>query len=573
MADDEKDYKKLIEDKKTELGPLHGRMDADRELVELAKYALKDVDNKDVPNSISVTLNDPAVFAANVESSLGKASEQVVVDSDDKNLDTAYIEDLVRASFAAANSRLVKAGKFPLNPFTDQQMCRRGRGAARCLFRMSGKDKEKTLIADIVPWDARYVYYKTGLDGMDWVAYETTRLKGRLREEYPKANITGEDTDEAKVWDIYDKKNNEIWVDETQAFEQKHPYGYPPVVVQVVPMGSMLADKDSLAYQGESIFFLIRDLIPELNRLVSIIQSLNMQALDNALLWKSELGIGATKEQVPKHKDLTKPGSVTAADLQGGAEPVNYGELKRSAYLLHSMIETRIQRGSLSSIDLGTLNFQLSAVALIEIGEGRDQVFLPRLGARGLLNQQLAEMIIEQILQTDATSVQIGSRGHKRSFDVSKLKGEYEIAFKYFIKSPKIDVARFSMASAAGALIPDKSKRRDILQREDPEEDERQLRWEEAERLSPAIKMNRVIMDLLELAKRGDKHAEFEAELLSAEMGMNIKQLLAGDTKQIPKVEEAAKPEPLVPLFGKAGAQSSARKAAELQAEPREGEE
>ena len=564
------DFKKAIEDKKAEreASGLHARMDADRQLVELSKYALVDVNNKVVPNSISVTLNDPAVFATNVEAALSGAAEQVIVESDDKDFDTAYVEDIIKASFASANSRLSKAGRFLINPFEDQQMCRRGRGVARCLFRM-GKDKQ--LICDITPWDSRFFYYKMGQDGMEWGAYETVRSKGQLRAEYPKAEIMGEDNDETVVWDCFDSTRNEIWADEIEVFEQPHPHGYPPLVVQLVPMGSMLADKESRAAEGESIFFLIRDLIPELNRLVSIIQSLNMKALDNALLWKSQVGIEATP---PRHRDLTGPGSITTADIGGGAEPVQYGELKRSAYLLHTMIETRIQRGSLSNLDLGIMGNQpWSAVALIEIGEGRDQVFLPRLGARGLLKQQLAEMIIDQIIKTGATSVEIGTRGHKRSFDVRKLQGEYEIAFKYFIKSPKIDAARFSMAVGVGNLIPDKAKRRDILQREDPEEDERQLRWEEAERLSPAIKMNRTIMSLLELAKRGDKHAEFEAEVMSAEMGMNLKQMLAGDTQQIPKPEEAEKPEPLVPLFEKGG--GSARRAAQLKATPRaeEGEE
>jgi hypothetical protein len=559
------DYKKAVEDKKAELSSLHLRMDEDRKLVELAKYALKDVNEKNVPNSVSVTLNDPAVFAANVEASLGAATEQVVAESENKNLDTAYIEDFARAAFGSANSRLSKQGRFPLNPFTDQQMCRRGRGAARCFFRMDKKTGQ--LITDIVPWDSRYVYYDMGMDGVIWASYETTRSKAKIEAAYPKARV---DDESAIVLDIWDSEHNEVWVGEEQVFEQKNPYGYPPVVVQVVPMGSMLADPDSQAYQGESIFFLIRDLVPELNRMVSIIQSLNMKALDNALLWRSQDGTQATP---PTHKDLTTPGSVTATDIQGGAEPVNYGELKQHAYLLHQMIETRIQRGSLSSIDLGTLQFELSAVALIELGEGRDQVFLPRLGARGLLNQQLADMIIDQVTQIGATSVELGTRGHKRSFDVSKLQGEYEVSFKYFVKSPKVDVARFSMAAAAGNLIPDMAKRRDILQREDPEEDERQLRWEEAERLSPAIKINRTIRTLLEMAKRGDKHAEFEAELLSAEMGINLKQMLSGNSQQAVKPEEAQKPQTLVPLFSKGGGTSSAKKSSQRQTQPRQSEE
>lgn len=558
------DYLKAVQDKKAELSSLHSRMDTDRELVELSKYKLKDVNGKDVPNSISITLNDPAVFAANVESSLGSASEQVVVESEDKKLDTAYIEDFIRATLASANSRLVSQGRFPLNPFLDQQMCRRGRGATRCLFRKDVKTGQ--VIPDLAPWDTRFVYSAMGVDGLDWVAYETTRSKDVIEAEYPGVEVSGT---EASVLDIWGKDINEVHVAEIKAFEQANPHGYPPVVMQLVPMGSMLADKDSLSHQGESIFFLIRDLVPELNRLVSIIQSLNMKALDSALLWKSKEGIEATP---PKHKDLTSPGSVTTADIGGGAEPVSYGEIKRSAYLLHSMIEQRIQRGSLSNVDLGTLDFQLSAVALIEIGEGRDQVFLPRLGARGLLKQQLAEMIIAQVINMGESSVEIGTHGHKRVFDVRKLQGEYEISFKYFIKQPKVDAARWSIAAAAGNLCSAHTKRRDIVQMEDPEAEEDWLRYEEAEMISPAVKMRRTIKTLLKLAEKGDEDAEAEARLMADQLGVTVEQMLSGSAEQIPKPTEAQEPQPTVPLLGGGGRASSAQKSAQLQAEPRESE-
>ena len=557
------DLKKAFENKKTEFKDLQNRQDADRKLVELTKYVLNDVEGHKVPYAISVTLNDIAVFDANVESALGSATEQVVVESEDKNLDTAYIEEFVRAAFASANSRLMKSGGFPLNPYFDQQMCRRGRGAARCLFRM----ENGLLIPDITPWDTRYVYYEMGSEGLVWAAYETTRSKDAILAEYPGANVGGK---EAVVLDIWGTESNEVWVGGKKILEQKHHYGNVPVRVQVVPMGSMLADKDSQKNQGESIFFLIRDLVPELNRLVSIIQSLDMKALDNALLWKSTQGIEA--EIIPGHRDLTKPGNVTAADIGGGAEPVNYGELKRSAYLLHSMIETRIQRGGVSNVDLGIMGNQpWSAIALVEIGEGRDQLFFPRLGSRGLLNRQLAEMLIDQIIRTGETSVELGTRGHKRKFDVKKLGGEYNVLFKYFINSPKIDVARFSMAAAAGHLISDKSKRRDILQREDPEEDERWLRWEEIETLVPTIKMRRDIKALIEMAERGDEDAEAEAKLAADFLGITEEEILSGTTEK-PKPKEEEKPQPLVPMFGKSGAASSAQKAAELQAQPRESE-
>ena len=304
----------------------------------------------------------------------------------------------------------------------------------------------------------------------------------------------------------------------------------------------MLGD-DRIKYEGESIFFLIRDVIPELNRLASIMQTLNLTSVKGPMGWQSKEGALATP---PKYEDVTGLGTITATEMGGGAKPIDYGDAKRAAMHAYAMLDKALQEGSLSSIDLGTLQFQLSAVALIEIGEGRDQVFLPRLQAKAMLNEQLAEMFTRQVIQIGG-SVELGTHGHKRSFQVSKLEGEYETTFEYFVKSPKVDAGLYTLAAAAGNLIPDKAKRRDILQREDPDGDEKQLRWEEAERLSPAIKINRTIRTLVEMEE------DFEAELLSAEMGVNLKRMLAGDVTQIPRPEPEEQPKQVVPLLGRGG--------------------
>ena len=83
------------------------------------------------------------------------------------------------------------------------------------------------------------------------------------------------------------------------------------------------------------------------------------------------------------------------------------------------------------------------------------------------------------------------------------------------------------------------------------------LRWEEAEVLSPAIKINRTINSLLD---EDDEDATFEAELLSAEMGMTLKQMQAGDVKQLPKPEKAQEPKQVAPMFGQGGATGGLQK-------------
>ena len=509
------DYKKAFDNKKGEFAELHARMDTDADLVNLSAYTLKDINGKAVPRSISVTLNDPAIFAANVESSLGNAVEQVVVESEDKKLDTTYIEDAIRAIFASADYRLSRQGKFPLNPIFDQYMCRRGRGAARCLFRIDSKTGE--FIPDITPWDTRYVYYAMGTEGLAWAAYETTRNKDDIEAEYPDVKIKGTS---AQVIDLWTPDHNEVYIDGKKQFEQPHNFGVTPVCIQVVPLGSMLVEKNTRKYEGESIFFLIRDLVPELERLVSLIQSLNQKELDHALLWKSSEGKAA---KPPEYKDLDTPGVITPTEIQGGAEPVNFGQLKQQAWLVHSIMQTRVEKGSLSSFDLGTFTQPMSAVALIQIGEGRDQVFLPRLGARGLLKQQLGYMGLDQLINLGQKSVEIGVKGHKRTFEVAKLQGEYSLEFKYFVKSPMLDMARYqqAMSAVASKITSRHTARREIAQLEDPEGEERQLDWEEIEEMVPAIKLRRKIKSLYDMAERGDNDARLDAEL-AEETLMNL---------------------------------------------------
>lgn len=565
------DFKKAISDKKSELSELYERYKQDRDLLYNA-YELKDAKENKIPFTLSVTLNDLLVFAVNVESALGNAVEQCVVETEDKAIDTAYIEDFITSAFKMADKRLMRMGRYSVNQFIDQQMCRRGRGIARCLFRVVNGE----LIADLSPWDVAYSYYSIGENGLLWAAYDGYSSQDVIKASYPDAKLDSKSTT-AKLKDCWDDKHYEVYVGEEKVAEKAHPYGYTPIAVQVVPMGAMTADEDDIKRHGESIFFMIRDLVPELNRLVSIIQSLNQKSLDNAMQYfRSKENMG---KKLPEYDDVTAPGSLTEAEIGGGARPVDIGEIKRSAYLLHQIIEQRIRWGTMEVTSVGDLPAGgLSAVALIEIGEGKDQVFLPRLGARGMLRQQLAEMIISQTIMTaerDGSSVvEVGTPGHTRGFDIAKLKGEYEISYKYFIKSPKIDIARYSMAAAAGDLIPDKYKRRDIIQLQDPEEAERWLRWEEAERISPIVKMNRTIRALIEMAKRGDKEAELEAEMLSAEMGVTLDSILKGDSSMIPKPEKPQQPQPMVPMFGKGGGgqPSSQQRSAQLTAEPRQEE-
>jgi hypothetical protein len=319
----------------------------------------------------------------------------------------------------------------------------------------------------------------------------------------------------------------------------------------------MLMDVDTLQKQGESIFCLIRDLIPELNRLASVIQSLNVKELDHALELKIPNDSIQSNMKVKGHDEVTEPGAVNVTPAEGGYYSMPLGELKAQATLLHNMIEERIQRGGLNNFQSGTFTQPMSAVALMQVAQGQDLIVLPRLATRGLLKRDLTKMFLRQTIQAakkqGVTEVMVGDE----VWDITKLDEPLAVEFSYFFKDPKLDIARASMAAAQRGLISDKMIRRDTLSLEDPERTERELDWEAAGRLSPAVDIGRKVTALLHEADRGVEGAEFEAIQMAIQWTKTMDQIEAGMMPLTPG--ESLKPtQPLIPLTsGASGGNSS----------------
>ena len=543
------DYLKKVKDKEEERRELIKRYKSDSDLLYLVKYVMRSPDGKNVvPNIVNVTLNIPGRFANDVISKLGSAKEQSIVETEDKNLDTTYIENFRKAAFASANARLKLQGRFELNPWFDFHSCIRGRTDALCLFRMVNG----VLIPDITPWDDRYVTYDVGANGLDWAGNKNIRLKGDIEaqwsEELKKYNVTVTGK-EGEVLNVWSTEHNEVWITGKKIFEQEHDFGFTPVVIQAVVLGSMLADRDSLVHQGESIFFLIREAVPELNRLVSIMQTLNLTTVKPPKGWASKEGQGV---EGPEYEEVMKPGAITPQDIAGGVVDIDFGDAQRSAQLAYSIMREAIQEATAAASDLAVIESPpASGVRAMVAGESRDQLLSPRLGVKALMNQGLADMFTAQVIQIGG-SVELGTTGHKKTFQTSKLEGEYEAYYKYTIKSASVDAGRASLYAAVGDTIPKRAKNVEILQREDPDGDDRQLRWEEIERLVPPIKMFRDVRALLELDELGDENALEEAKVATKYMGMTLRQMLAGELPP-PKPEPEREPKQVLSLHGSSG--------------------
>jgi len=568
-------YLDLVKEQEMEMSELDRRIQVDADLLHLEDYIMRGPAGVDgiahaIPGIVNATLNKPAVFGRQVVAALGAVKQQVVVESADESFDTHEIEEFQDAAFDGANDRLRKRRLPLLNPFADAQFCFRGRTGRRILFR----EENSVLIPDIMPWDGRYIRYQMGTDGLEWAAYATQRTKAEIEAEYGIV-IDGK---MGQVLDVWDKEHNEVWIDSKRISSNKdgkkrkeeHKYGYVPVVLQIVSLGygDMLLDEDRMKREGESIFFLIRGIVPQLNMCLSIGQTLNFLSVKRPVQYESNEG---SQAESPGYDEAMKPGSMTSVEVGGGIKPIDFGDAIHAFDRVYNMLEKAMQEGSYTDIDIGNVSQPFSAVALITIGEGRDQPLLPVLAAKEWLNIDTAAMFTQQVIQIGGT-VELGVPGHKRKFGTSSLKGEYTTDYKYFIKSPKIDIARMSVAGQAKEWYPRKHIYEEVLQVEDPDGMEREWYSDLAEQVDPNVLKFRIVLKLLAKADDGDEDAEMEAFVMAQGMGISIEQIKAGI---IPKQPELPTSEPTVPLLPEGGrvggtVPSSAKKAGELTQTPQE---
>ncbi len=532
----ENDNRKQANDMFGEWNALFSRMKNDADYFNLKAFTLMDVNNHPVPNAISVTLNDAGSFVNRVEAALGGAVEQVVVESENKRFDTAYVETFIKAAFKAADELLPPKRLYPFNRFIDQQACRRGRVAARCLFQVNNG----VVIPDITPYDTGYFVHWQQKEGPA-TAYKTTRSKAQIQADYPQ--VTVPEGRSIEVLDIWTAKNNELWIAGQAVKNKEQHLGYPPIVWHTVPVGSMLLDLDSIQYEGESVLFLIRDILLELHRLASIIQSLNQKAIDHALQRKQPQATLSSDMKKETVDEVTALGVVNYVPSEGGYELMPIGDVQRSAEMWLRMCQERVDDAMGKRFQ--NLGSPKTATEIMAIGQEQDMLIGPRIATRGLLKQDLAKMAIKQVIESGERTVKIGGQ----TWEVGKLKGEYTVEFAYHFKDPRMDIARTSMAAAQRGLIPDSMIRRETLMLEDPEEAERQLSWEAAGRDSALIKLRRSIIDLIKLGKRGDKQAAKEARIRCySEYCPMLEQAMMG--VQPTAGEEKVKPsQPLVPLL------------------------
>ena len=556
---DDKERLKMVTDKRAELQPLYTRMDKDRDLYWLKPYKMLDRHNKEIPDIECVTLNDPRTYGDRSLAILAGAKRQIVVESDSlDDAKTTRIENFFRDMDIEIDQWLQDRGiSNGLDGVAQSQLALRGHVSCRCeLYMLNGK-----LVTNVPPWDTRFVTYEYGVDGLEWQAYTTYRSHWAVNNEY---NLKLPPAFSIEAVDFYDKQDNYVFIRGVVERKRTHGLGYVPGIIEKTPTGAFLRDAGFVPHDGESIYAANRELYEEKNKMMTLMQTLTVASFFGGLQYAGPDGAAAEKPDLPPYGVRF----VVPVDKDGGYKAMPITDIHNATKLGYNILETDIQRGSFPPTEYGSLSFPMSAVGLVELGQGRDQVILPMLQAWALFRQKLARMIVDQVIKRGLVC-EIGIAGKKNKYTPADLQGDYGIFYKFANISPKDNIANVTISQSLGNLVSDDTKRRDYLKLDNPEGEEAKLLSEMANRVVPELQLYEMAKAKLLL----NPPDEVGAKVLADKLSITLAQLRSGKVGELelkPPTEDKM-PQQAVPLMGKgmsgANRKSSQEKGGELATE------
>lgn len=543
---EERNIHELITTTEAEFAQLFQRMDLDRDLLVMKPFKLEDDDKRDKPEVDNITLNDAKVFATRVQSNLLRSNMQPEVDGN--GLDDKYthnVEQFFRDINLAFDDMIYARDMASLIAYNIQQICQRGRIASRITLR---EDNGKLAADSFMPMDTRYLVYKFNVltNKVKWFSYSTSRDPEEVRDEYGSDATNNKGTN-VLMRNYFDDGKEIVFADAKEIKNKSHDFGEAPIVLQVAPVGMMYNDIDRLLHSGESIFLNNRSLYSEKNKIASLLSTLTQLAVFAGMQFEVD---NPERANQPKKAPYGKK-FVVLVKKGMGFKPMPVVDIKNATRTLLNMVDSSLQDGSFPRISYGTLQFPVSAVGMAELKEAEDPVYFPRMNGLAFYYQRLYRMILKQYIDLKL-NVKLGDIGFEKQYPYTELDKDYRIQFKFFTTTPKQNMVNYTVASAAGDLLSNDTKRRDILQLEDPEGEATKVWAERAAQLSPGIAKYRAARAL------ADEGEEVQAQIMASEMGLSIDQVLTGKVgdEQIPEEEQ---PKQVMPLFsGRTGGATKA---------------
>lgn len=506
------------------------RWDEDYDLWRLKEFT---IDNW----TSTITFNEPRAFANSVMQTVDSARLSIAVHRRDKDPQKeSLMEKFAFAALANADENLANRVVNGTRRQSSIAWFTGIRGFASGRILVINDDGE--LRFEILPYDPKFLSYGTDGRGIAWSCYTTWRDPTTVAYEYPeyqpkvkKKDIKDTDTG-IKVLEFWDDKENVVIADDQEVQRAKHKLGKPPTIV--VPCGAtplVVGNEGKYGFireWGDSFFAGARTLYPVQNEILSIWYSLVEKAhrpgffiFDDALLGK--------KVSTPWGRGETQILSTNAR-----TQLVDVPEIARSAPELFNIVSGAIQRVTFPYLKYGQVSGKEypSGTGLSQLLQGPQSVLNPLLSAMSRFDKTAIKMIIEQYIKGGAEWFARGSdsKGHEfqETFTPEDMEGEFDVDVEYVSILPEQESANYAKAQLIkqSALADDKFIREKIIQFQDPKGIEDEMLVQNAELLSPTVKVLRIAKQLKDSGKEDEMHA------LLQDAGIEPKQTLMPEQPQ-----------------------------------------
>jgi len=499
------------------------RMDEDEKLWTGEPYKLVDADGNDMEKVVNVTMNDARVFGERVLAVLNESEERIEVNGqrEGKELDghqSNVIEDWWHDLMYVANEHLNDILMPDFDTYAWEQVGIRGRMIARILLSQDSFGFN----VDLLPVDARKCIYAVGAWGLSKVAFWDTLDKDMCREEYPDYKPAGETV---LRWDYWNNWEENIFLDGEFYEAIPNKCGHPPFAIALCNQGTFLdTSTRALRMRGDSIFSANRELYPELNRIASILETMNLLSLSPPQVFYSESG-----KKLPD-EPIYRQGRVVAMKIGEKIEKIETPDIQGSGRFFIATLSGALQRGSISNIDWGNLQFQLSQVAIATLAGASRQVFTPRIKTMERFKRLLCKEARWQFNYFNM-SANIGRTGKKRIYTPDDLAGEYTVDFEYLTALPEETAAAYGLANMAQRWMDDKTIRKTILKYSDYDDIDEKYLIQTAQKVSRAL-------GLFQMAEALDKQGrKDEAKILLVEVGQTLEAAVGKEVAELTGVE------------------------------------
>jgi len=570
------DNMQLVNDKITEYGDLYTRMDSTRDLVQLKPYELKDYNGKTkIDQAISVTRNTPAWQAFTMANKILKAKWQTVVDSSDK-MSKSKIRDIEQFSDDAwAQIDEFLEDKYGMAGgamawWSNHVVVRSWIGARIWTY----YDDEGNLVIDFLPLDMRWCPF----ENKEWYCNITYRSAASIIKEYQDVegfNVKGLSGTNLEIRDFWDGEIEEVYVDKKKIGEKENVFGTPPFVVMKPSVGFMLQDSGYIKYEGEDALFLDRALYDEMNRLLSIAQTLGMDSIKGAFEQPTPAGeIGKPAVKPPM------PGETVRVAQGEEHRRIERGDLKNAFLKAANDLGTDIERGGMTDTEAGNNASDRSALWVTTQNELLGEKLQARIDTIAGTKRRSMRMIIDQCIKLAGIKTAnnaIGVFGMKHNFTAEQLgdPATYRLTYKPMLVSKSQNIANIAVANAQKGLVPHRFILEETLQVEDPDGLLREMDLERAKQADPSIALFEMAIAYAEEAETlsgvdADAKNEMSRMLTDSGVLMRRQRRMAMQQSMNPQGQQVAEAQEIKPnsqglmaLAGSGGNQSTAKVTAE----------